>query len=337
MNQIKEFNNKKVLITGGLGFIGSNLAHRLCELGAEVKIVDSLHPMCGGNQFNIKGIEDKVETLFFDVQEKGVMDSLIKGQGYLFNFVGINSHIDSMEDPYSDLEINCRSQFAILESCKKYNRDIKIVFLGSRSQYGKAKYLPVDENHSMEPMDINGINNITGEMYHLLYYKIYGIRCICFRLTNTYGPRHQMRNSKQGFLNWFIRLAMDGVTIPIYGDGSQLRDFNYIDDVIEAIILATASEKAVGEVFNLGSGKPINVFEVAKLVISLIGSGDYKFVDFPEDKRKIEVGNYYADFLKAKMILGWQPNVNLEDGLKRTINFYERYRDRYWQKQEVFI
>jgi len=323
------FRNKKVMVTGGLGFIGSNLARRLVDYGAEVLLVDSLIPQYGGNLYNIRGIEDKVSINIADVRDQYSMNYLVQGQDYMFNLAGTLSHLDSMEDPFTDLEINCRSQLSILESCRKHNREVKIIFAGTRGQYGRAQYLPVDEKHPQEPIDVNGINNMAGDSYHILYYRVYGIRACSLRLTNTYGPRHQMRHSRQGIINWFIRLALDGETISLYGDGRQVRDTNYVDDVVDAFLLAAASDRADGEVFNLG-GEPTSLVDLVRLITELAGSGSYKFVPFPEGAKKIEIGDYIADWSKIKRVLGWQPKFSLEEGLRRTIEYYRAHRAHYW-------
>ncbi|MDE3077619.1 MAG: NAD-dependent epimerase/dehydratase family protein, partial [Chloroflexota bacterium] len=227
----------RILITGGLGFIGSTLAQRLVALGAKVTLVDSLIPQYGGNLFNIAGFEDKVTVNISDVRDQYGMNYLVRNQDFMFNLAGTLSHIDSMQDPFTDLEINCRSQLSILESCRHNNPEIRIVFAGTRGQYGRAQYAPVDERHPMKPTDVNGINNVAGESYHLLYSEAYGIRATSLRVTNTYGPRHQMRHSRQGVINWFIRQALDGQEITLYGDGKQIRDTNFVDDVVEAFLL----------------------------------------------------------------------------------------------------
>ena len=255
------FKNKKILITGGLGFIGSTLAHRLAKMEADIFLVDSLISEYGGNNFNINGIEDRVKVNIADVRDKHSMDYLVKDKDIIFNLAGTLSHIDSMNDPFTDLEINCKSQLSILESCRKNNRDVKIIFAGTRGQYGKADHLPVDEKHLMHPTDVNGINNIAGESYHILYNNIYGIRAVSLRLTNTYGPRHQMKHHKQGIINWFIRQLIEGQTVKLYGDGKQVRDINYVDDVVEALLLVACNEDANGEVFNLG-GIPKNLIDL---------------------------------------------------------------------------
>ena len=329
---LKDFyEGKNVLITGGLGFIGSTLAYRLVEYKANVLIVDSLIPEYGGNMFNIKGIEDKVRVNIADVRDNYGMSYLVKGQDLIFNLAGTLSHIDSMTDPFTDLQINCVSQLSLLEACRKNNLNVKILFAGTRGQYGKAVYLPVDEKHPMYPIDVNGINNIAGEWYHILYYNAYGIKTTSLRLTNTYGPRHQMKHSKQGFLNWFIRLALDNKDITIYEPGNQKRDFNYVDDVVEAMLLTMISDKSNGEVFNLGTGEPISVTEIAKLIVNIAGSGKINLIPYPEDKKKIEIGDYYASFDKINKTLFWKPKTSIEEGLKKTIAYYVKYKNRYWE------
>jgi UDP-glucose 4-epimerase len=325
----KAFKNKDVLITGGLGFIGSTLARRLVECGARITLVDSLIPQYGGNMFNIHGIEDRIKVNIADVRDEHGMDYLIQGKEYLFNLAGTLSHTDSMVDPYTDLEINCRAQLSILESCRKFNRDVKIVFSGTRGQYGKADYLPVDEKHPMHPTDVNGINNMAGEWYHILYNNVYGIRATSLRLTNTFGPRHQMKHHKQGIINWFVRLALDGTEIKIFGDGKQIRDCNYVDDVVEALLLAAASEETNGQIYNLG-GTPANLEEIVKRIIEINGSGNYKLVSFPENSKKIEIGDYIADYSKIKNTLGWEPRVALKEGLQKTMDYFKEHKEHYW-------
>jgi UDP-glucose 4-epimerase len=323
------FKNKKILITGGLGFIGSTLAHRLAKIEADIYLIDSLIPEYGGNNFNINGIEDKVKVNIADVRDKHSMDYLVKGKDIIFNLAGTLSHIDSMNDPFTDLEINCTSQLSILESCRKNNRDVKIIFAGTRGQYGKADHLPVDERHLMHPTDVNGINNIAGESYHILYNNIYGIRAVSLRLTNTYGPRHQMKHHKQGIINWFIRQLIEGQTVKLYGDGKQIRDINYVDDVVEALLLVACNEKTNGEVFNLG-GIPKNLIDLVETMIDVYGKGNYELIPFKDDLKKIEIGDYIANYEKVKNTVGWQPKISLEEGLRSSFDYYEKYRNHYW-------
>ncbi|MBC7232638.1 MAG: NAD-dependent epimerase/dehydratase family protein [Chloroflexi bacterium] len=329
------FAGKRVLITGGLGFIGSNLAIRLVELEADVLIVDSLIPHYGGNLFNIEPVKDKVRVNIADVRDVNSMNYLVRGQDYLFNLAGQVSHIDSMEDPYTDLEINCRAQLSILEACRHNNPTIKIVYASTRQVYGIPEYLPVDEKHLLRPTDVNGINKMAGEWYHILYNNVYGIRAVSLRLTNTYGPRLLMKHNRQGFVAWFIRQAIDNEEIQIFGDGSQVRDLNYVDDVVEAMLLAAVYDGANGRIFNLGNTPPVSLLEFVRVLLEVCqefgaGKGGYRLVPFPLDKKRIDIGDYYADYSKIRKTLGWNPQVPLREGLRRTVAYYMQYREHYW-------
>lgn len=326
-----KFRDKKVLITGGLGFIGSNLARRLVSYGADVTIVDSLIWAYGGNRFNVADIEDKLQIKISDIRDRYSMSELIKNQDVLFNLAGQVSHIDSMKDPFTDLEINTASQVSILESCRQYNRNIKIVYASSRQIYGKPEYLPVDEKHPIHPTDINGINIMAGEWYHILYNNVYGIRACSLRMTNVYGPRQLIKHNRQGFIGWFIRLAVEGKKIQIYGDGAQKRDLNYVDDVCDALLLAALSDKANGQIYNLGSSEVVSLKDLSEQIIKIAGSGRYDLVPWPADKKKIDIGDYYGDFSKIKKELSWEPKTNLAEGLSRTIDFYKNHLDKYLQ------
>jgi UDP-glucose 4-epimerase len=330
-----KFANKKVLITGGLGFIGSNLAIRLVELGADVLLVDSLIPEYGGNLFNIEPVKDKVRVNIADVRDVNGMNYLVRGQDYLFNLAGQISHIDSMNDPYTDLDINCRAQLSILEACRHNNPGIKVIYAGTRQVYGAPEYLPVDEKHLLRPVDVNGINKMAGEWYHILYNNTYGVRALSLRLTNTYGPRLLMKHGRQGFVAWFIRQAIDNQEIQIFGTGQQVRDFNYVDDVVEAMLLAAVYEGANGRIFNLGNTPPVSLLEFVQVLLDVCqefgaGRGGYRLTPFPPDKKRIDIGDYYADFSKIQRVLGWRPRVSLRDGLRRTVAYYMRYREHYW-------
>jgi len=319
---------RRILVTGGLGFIGSNLCRELADLGARVTAVDSMLPDYGGNLANLAGYEDRVRVNFADVRGHG-MEYLVRDQEVLFNLAGQVSHIDSMRDPFTDLEINCRSQLWILEAVRKRNPQLKIVYAGTRQVYGKPKRLPVDETHLVNPTDVNGINKVSGELYHLVYHSVYGIRASSLRLTNTYGPRQLIRHSRQGFIGWFVRKALLGETIEIFGDGSQRRDFDYVDDVVDAFLRAGASDAADGEIFNLGGQEPIALLQLAQLLIELAGRGDYVTKPFPEERKLIDIGDFAADAGKIERVLGWKPRVSLRDGLRRTLDYYETRRDDY--------
>jgi len=331
MNLGDSYRGKKVMITGGLGFIGSNLAHRLEELGADILIVDSLIPDHGGNLFNIEDIADQVRVNVADVRDRNGMDYLVRGQDHIFNLAGQVSHIDSMRDPYTDLEINCRSQLSLLEACRYNNPTVKIIYASTRQIYGVPDYLPVDEGHLLHPTDVNGINKMAGEWYHILYNNVYGLRATSLRLTNTYGPRQLVKHSRQGFIGWFIRLAVDGEEISVYGDGKQLRDLNYVDDVVEAFLLAGAAETVNGEVFNLGGLRPVSLLEIADTLIDLCPEASYRLVSFPEEKKRIDIGDYYGDYGKIETTLGWKPRTSLRDGLAKTLEFYRQHKEHYWE------
>ena len=325
------FQSKKILITGGVGFIGSNLAQRLVELGAHVTLVDSLIPEYGGNLWNIDQIDGKVRINISDVRDEHSMKYLVQGQDYLFNLAGQTSHTDSMDAPYTDLEINARAQLSILEACRKYNREIKIVFASTRQMYGVPQYLPVDERHRIAPVDVNGINKIAGEWYHLVYNNVYGIRTSVLRLTNTYGPHMRVKDARQTFLGIWVRRLIEGKPILVFGDGKQVRDFNYVDDAVDAFLLVAESKDADGGIYNLGADDPINLKDTAELLIKINGNGIYEMVPFPENRKVIDIGDYYGDYRKIRSKLGWKPAVTLEQGLEKTLDFYHKYHEHYWE------
>ncbi len=324
------FKYKKIIVTGGLGFIGSNLAIRLVDMGASVTLVDSMIPEYRGNLFNIKDIKDKVNINFSDIRDTYSMAFLVRGADLIFNLAGQVSHIDSMEDPYTDLEINARSQLSILEVCRKYNKSVKIIFASTRQVYGKPEYLPVDEKHPLNPTDINGVNKLAGEWYHVLYNKVYGMKTVCLRMTNTFGPRLLIKHNRQGFIGWFLRQIIDGKEINIFGDGKQLRDLNYVEDVIEALLISAVDDSLNGQIFNLGNSPPISLEDIVKLLLKINGSGNYKLVAFPKEIQKIDIGDYYASFEKFKNATGWQPKVSYEDGFCKTLKYYRENKNYYW-------
>jgi len=323
------YRGRKVMITGGLGFIGSNLTRRLVELGADVLLVDSLIPDYGGNLFNIDGIADRVCVNVADIRQQSTMNYLVRDRAVIFNLAGQVSHIDSMRDPYTDLEINCRSQLTVLEACRNYNPAVKVVFAGTRQVYGRPDSLPVDETHLVRPTDINGINKAAGEYYHLVYNNVFGVRACSLRLTNVYGPRQLIKHSRQGFIGWFIRLAIEGKPIQIFGDGSQLRDFVYVDDAADAFLRAGASDTCNGEVFNVGGDEPLSHRQLTTLLVDVAGSGRVEYVDWPAEQKAIDIGSFYADSTKFKSTTGWSPSVGVRDGLRRTVAFYRQHFDRY--------
>ena len=323
------FRDKHVLITGGLGFIGSNLAHRLVALGAEVLILDSLIPEYGGNVFNIHGLEDRLRVNIADMRDEHGLRYLVQGQDIIFNLAGQVSHTDSMVDPYTDLEINARSQLSLLEACRHGNPAAKVVFASTRQIYGRPEYLPVDERHPLQPVDINGINKLAGEWYHMVYHQVYGLRTVSLRLTNTYGPRMRIRDARQTFIGWWFRQLLEGQTLSIFGDGLQVRDFHYIDDVIEALLMVAFYEAADGQIYNLGSDDPINLLNLARLMIEVNGGGQYDLRPFPDDRKRIDIGDFYGDYRRIRSKLGWRPLVGLRDGLTRTMDYFRANLDHY--------
>lgn len=323
----KPLAGKKVLITGGLGFIGSNLAIRLFELGSDITLIDSLVPEYGGNLFNIEPIKDKVKVNISDVRDPHSMERLLEGQDYLFNLAGQTSHLDSMTDPITDLEINVKAQLSILEACRRNNPAIKIVFASTRQIYGKPEYLPVDEKHPIRPVDVNGINKIAGERYHMLYNEVYGIRSCSLRLTNTYGPRMRIKDARQTFVGVWIRNAVQGKPFEVWG-GAQLRDLTYIDDCVEAMILAAGNEMSNGKCYNLGGIEILSLKELANIVKELSGT-EYEIKEFPPERKKIDIGDYYSDFSLVKSELGWTPAVNARAGLAKSMQYFSKHIDKY--------
>lgn len=330
---MNNYQNANVLITGGLGFIGSNLARTLVAQGARVTLVDSLIPQYGGNHFNIYDIRDQVTVNICDIRDPFAMTYLLKDKDFLFNLAGQTSHMDSMSDPKADLDINAGAQLSILEVCRKINPGIKIVFASTRQIYGKPDYLPVDENHPIRPVDVNGINKLAGEWYHVLYNNVYGISACALRLTNTYGPGMRVKDARQTFLGIWVRALIEGKPIKVFGDGLQLRDFNYIDDCVEAILLAGMSDSVNGKVFNLGGDEVVGLKALAEIIVDMGFGGSYELVPFPEERKAIDIGDYYSDYSLISKELGWHPKVSLMDGLRRSIDYYQKNYQHYWDAQ----
>ncbi|CAG1003527.1 UDP-glucose 4-epimerase [Methylophilaceae bacterium] len=331
MTDYHNMQGKEVLITGGVGFIGSNLARRLVMFGAKVTLVDSLIPLYGGNLHNIKDIKDQVTVNISDVRDPFAMAYLIQGKDYLFNLAGQTSHLDSMTNPQADIDINAAAQLSILEACRQHNQKIKIVFASTRQLYGKPEYLPVDEAHPIRPVDVNGINKLAGEWYHLLYNNVYGIRACALRLTNTYGPGMRVKDARQTFLGIWIRNIIEGKPILVFGDGLQLRDFNYVDDVVDALLMAALDAKADGQVFNLGSKEVVSLNQLAQMLSELRPESSYEIVPFPPERKVIDIGDYYSNYDKFQTALGWQPTIDLKQGLAASLGYYEKNSAYYWE------
>jgi UDP-glucose 4-epimerase len=323
------YQGRQVLITGGLGFIGSNLARQLVEIGARVLVIDSLISEYGGNLFNIDGLENRLRVNIADIRQQSTMNYLVRGHDVIFNLAGQVSHIDSMQDPYTDLEINCRAQLSLLEACRHNNPSVKVVFAGTRQIYGRAEVLPVTEAHLVRPTDVNGINKAAGEYYHMMYNNVFGVRTVSLRLTNVYGPRQLIKHNRQGFIGWFIRQAIEDREIQIYGDGGQLRDFVFVDDAADAFLRAGASDACNGQVFNVGGQEAITLRELVELLVSVAGTGRYRLIAWPPEKKAIDIGDFHADSSLIARTLGWRPTTPLRDGLKRTIEFYRAHLPHY--------
>ena len=321
----------RALVTGGLGFIGSHLAQRLVELGSDVTIIDSLIPEYGGNLYNVREIEDRVRINLSDIRDPWSIRALVQDQDYIFNLAGQVSHIDSMEDPQTDLDINCKAQLSLLEACRANNPDVVVVFAASRQQYGRPQFVPVTEEHPQIPVDVNGINLVAGEHYHLLYRDVYGIRATSLRLTNTYGPHLLMKHGRQGFITVFVRLAIEGKTISVYGDGSQLRDFTYVSDAVDAFLRAALTPETYGQALNVGGLRPVSLLETAELCQAVAGvGGQVKTVPWPPERERIDIGSIYVDHSKLTHRTGWEPTVDLREGLERTMAFYRAHGEHYW-------
>lgn len=330
---MNNFQDSRVLITGGIGFIGSSLARRLVNMDARVTLVDSLIPQYGGNPRNIADIRDRLTVNVCDVRDRFAMEYLVRDQDYLFNLAGQTSHLDSMTDPQTDLDINAAAQLSILEACRRVNREVRLVFASTRQLYGRPDYLPVDEKHPIRPVDVNGINKLAGEGYHLLYSQVHGIRSSVLRLTNTYGPGMRVKDARQTFLGIWVRQLIEGSTIKVFGDGTQLRDFNYVDDCVEALISAATHDAAVGKVYNLGSSEVVSLKDLAAMMTTGEPGARHEIVPFPPERKAIDIGDYYSDFSLIREELGWQPQVGLREGLQRTIDYYKTHARHYWDAQ----
>jgi len=324
------FDNKEVLVTGGLGFIGSNLCIELVKLGARVTIVDNMLPRQGGNLFNIRDIADRVTVNVSDVRNQLSMNHLVKGKDYIFHLAGQVNHVDSMKNPLQDLEINCVGTLVLLEALRHHNRDARVIFAGTRGEYGSSVKLPVDEDHPTNPKGIYAVTNLTAEKMVLVYDDVYRIRGACLRITNTYGPRHQMAHDEYGVFNWFIRKALDDEEIPVFGDGRILRDFLYVEDLVDSMLKVAAADEAYGKVFNVGTGVPVSFFDLAEKIVAIAGTGRTKFTEFTQERKEVEPGDYYADITRITGTTGWRPATSLDDGIARTIDFYRKHRKEYW-------
>jgi UDP-glucose 4-epimerase len=323
------YRGRPVLITGGAGFIGSNLAHALVAAGARVAVADAFLPDYGANPFNLHGLDGRITLHRTDLRDASAADALVGGVDVIFNLAGQVSHIDSMREPETDLDLNCRCHLLLLEACRRLNPGVKVVYAGTRQIYGRPDRLPVDETHLVRPTDVNGINKAAGEQYHLVYNNAFGIRACSLRLTNVYGPRQLIRHNRQGFIGWFVRLALEHREIQVFGDGSQLRDFVYVDDVVDAFLRAGANDALNGGVFNVGGAAPVSHRDLVALLVDAAGGGSVRYVEWPEEKRRIDIGSFFTDSSRFANATGWANTVPLADGLARTLAFYRAHFSEY--------
>jgi UDP-glucose 4-epimerase len=324
------FAGRRVLITGGLGFIGSNLARRLADLGAETTLMDPLPAEFGGNAFNISGYETRLKVHPADVRDEEASAELVRGRDFIFNLAGQVSHVRSMRDPQGDLDINVRGQLAFLEVCRRQNPQAKIVFTGTRQVYGPPRALPVDENHPLNPADLNAVHKLAAEHYHLLYHRVHGLQTAVLRLANVYGPRMRVKDGLKTFLGLWIRQLLDDEEITVYGDGSAVRDLLYVEDAVDALLLACLHSGSDGQVYNLGGGEPVRLLDLAKRMIERNGGGRYRLIPCPPERKKIDIGSYVTDITKIRSELGWRPITPLRQGLDETLEYYRRNREHYW-------
>jgi UDP-glucose 4-epimerase len=320
----------RVLITGGLGFIGSNLAHRLVAEGARVTLCDAMIQGYGGNPANIREIQDRVSVDTSDVRDTSAMERLVRGQDVIFHLAAQVSHVMSLSNPYPDIDINIKGTAVVLEACRKANPQVLLVRSGTRGQYGPAVQLPVSEQTPSDPRGIYEISQLSAEMICRTYTRIHGIRTVPLRLTNVYGPRGQMRHSHFGVVNWFVRLALEERPIPIFGSGRIVRDFLYVDDCVDALLLAAREPKAVGEILNVGHDRPSTFLEVARILRELVPAATIAFTEFSPERKAQEPGDFLSDITKIRGLLGWEPKVDLHEGLSRTVDFYRERRREYF-------
>lgn len=323
------FSGKRVLITGGAGFIGSTLAHALVALGADVRVVDAMLPLYGGNLFNLEGIRDRVAFTEGDIRDAELMHQLVSGCDLVFNFAAQVSYIDSKEQPFLDLDINGRGHLTVLEAVRQHAPAARVLFSSSRLVYGRIQTLPVGEDHPTDPLSVYGIHKLLGEKYYRYYADTFGLHTVSVRIPNPYGPRQQMKHSKYSIVGWFVRQALDNNTVQIFGDGTQERDYLYIDDIVAAFLcLAVRGES--GEVYNIGTHERVRFVDMVDAVLASVGSGTKEHVPWPGQYEKNETGNYIADTTKITELTGWQPRVSLADGVAQTVAYYKEYREQYW-------
>jgi UDP-glucose 4-epimerase len=322
------YRDATVMVTGGLGFIGSNLARRLVQLGAKVIVVDAMIPHLGGNLANLSDLQGQLQIQFLNLSDATSLAVLVPDCKFIFNLAGNVSHLDSMHDPITDLESNVRAQIVLLETCRRHAPEAKIAFASTRQIYGRPDYLPVDEAHPRRPVDVNGINKMAAEAYHTLYTQVYGLKTVSLRLTNTFGPRMRIKDARQTFLGIWIRCVVEDGEFEVWG-GEQQRDLTYVDDVVEAFLLAAADPRTDGAVYNIGGGPPVTLSDLAAALLTAAGSGRCAIKAFPAERKRIDIGDYFADDRKFRNLTGWAPRVSLAEGLERAVAYYRDHLGAY--------
>ena len=322
------FKAAKILVTGGFGLIGSALARRLVAAGAEVRVFDNLDPDSGANRANLEGLEDRVEVVIGDLRDVDAVRGALAGREVLFNLAAQTSHLGSMQKPLADLDVNARAQLALLEAVRAHSPGLRIVFASTRQIYGKPDYLPVDERHPLRPVDVNGVDKLAGEAFHLLYHRVYALRTTALRLTNTYGPGMRIRDARQTFIGVWLRAVMEGRPFELWG-GEQKRDFTYVEDAAEAFLLAAATPATEGGVYNIGGHGPVALKAVAEALVAANGGGRFVAKEFPPERKAIDIGDYWADDTTFKRITGWEPQIEIELGLKKSVDFFRTRLAKY--------
>ncbi|MCK9377580.1 MAG: NAD-dependent epimerase/dehydratase family protein [Syntrophobacterales bacterium] len=320
----------RVLITGGAGMIGSTIAHLAVAQGAQVTILDAMLPLYGGNLFNLRGIADQVRFIQGDIRDPELMVRVAPGYDYIFSLAGQVSYVDSNTDPLLDLDINCKGHLQVLEACRRANPRAKLLFASSRFVYGRIEYNPVDEGHPFNCLSIYGIHKLAGEKYYRFYNEAYGLPTVSVRIANPYGPRQQMKHSKYGILNWFVRLALEGQPLTVFGDGQQRRDYIYNEDLAAGCIALMLSPGTEGQVYNLGTGLAVPFIEMARLVAEAVPGTEVRQVEWPQDRYFVETGDYLSDISRITAVSGWRPRITLKEGIKRTVAYYREHRQEYW-------
>jgi len=322
------FKAAKILVTGGFGLIGSALTRRLVAMGADVRVLDNLDPDSGANRANLEGLESRIETVIGDVRDDDAVRRALAGREVLFNLAAQTSHLGSMQAPLADLDVNARAQLALLESVRAVNPGLRIIFASTRQIYGRPDYLPVDERHPLRPVDVNGIDKLAGEAFHLLYHRVHGLRTTALRLTNTYGPGMRVRDGRQTFVGVWLRALLEGRPFELWG-GAQKRDFTYVDDAADAFLLAAATPETEGAAYNIGGDGALTLKELAEALVAANGGGHFVVKEFPPERKAIDIGDYWADDTTFKRATGWQPRVGVRPGLEKSLDFFRTRLAKY--------